>query len=72
MYVVVNIDGGQGFMPKELKTRVQQTAFADNIIDRYGNSEYYDGEAIEYYEIQSLYFQLKHWLLAFPLYKING
>ena len=41
-------------------------AFGQDIMDRYGNTEYFDDEAIEYYEVQSWWWRLFQWLKAFP------
>jgi len=68
MYVVVNVTGGQGFLPEEVKDNaVLQQAFAQDIIDRYCGAEYFDPAAIEYYQISSLWYRLKLWLKACPL-----
>ena len=68
MQVTVNVTGGQGFLPDEVKNNgVLQQAFAQDIIDRYCNTEYFDPEAVEYYEIPSLWCRIKLWLKAFPL-----
>ena len=54
MYVTVNVTGGQGFLPDEVKDNtVLQQAFAQDIVDRYCGTEYFDPEAVEYYEIPS-------------------
>lgn len=65
MYVTVLLDGGQGFLPK-LDSKKQYGAFAQDILDRYGNTEYEDKDAIEYFEVDKWYYRLKHWLKAFP------
>jgi len=67
MHVVVNVTGGQGFLPNEVKgNHVWEQAFAQDIVDRYCGTEYFDPEAIEYYEIPSLWYQVKMWLKACP------
>lgn len=68
MYVTVSVTGGQGFLPDEVKGNyVLQQAFAQDIIDRYCGVEYFDPEALEYYEIPSLWYRMKLWLKACPL-----
>jgi hypothetical protein len=70
MYVIVNVTGCQGFMPGEIKDDViKQQAFAQNMIDAFCNTEYFDPEVIEYYEIPSLWYRMKMWLKACPLRK---
>ena len=67
MYVTVNVTGGQGFLPGEVKDNaVLQQAFAQDIIDRYCGTEYFDPDVIEYYEIPSLWYRIKLWLKACP------
>ena len=67
MHVVVNVTGGQGFLPEEVKdSAVLQQAFAQDIIDRYCGTEYFDPDVIEYYQIPSFWFRLKLWLKAGP------
>ena len=67
MHVVVNVTGGQGFLPDEVKNNaVLQQAFAQDIIDRYCGTEYFDPDVIEYYQIPSLWYRLKLWLKACP------
>ena len=67
MHVVVNVTGGQGFLPDEVKDNaVLQQAFAQDIIDRYCGTEYFDPDVIEYYEIHSLWYRIKLWLKACP------
>lgn len=69
MYVVVNVTGGQGFLPEEVKDKaVLQQAFAQDIIDRYCNTEYFDPDEIECYAIPSFWYRLKLWLRACPLF----
>lgn len=67
MYLVIKLTGGQGFVPNCCKNN-QQTAEAlgQDIMDRYGNTEYLDDEALEYYEVESWRWRLIHWLRAFP------
>jgi len=68
MYVTVNVTGGQGFLPDEVKgNAVLQQAFAQDIIGRYCGTEYFDPEAFEYYEIPSLRSRTKMWLKSCPL-----
>jgi len=68
MHITVNVTGGQGFLPDEVKDNaVLQQAFAQDIIDRYCNTEYFDPDVIEYYEIPSLWYQIRLWLKACPL-----
>ncbi len=72
MYVTVNVTGGQGFLPDEVKgDPVSEQAFAQDIIDRYCGTEYFDPEAIEYYEIPSLWYRVKMWLKACPFFNTN-
>lgn len=72
MYVTVNVTGGQGFLPDEVKDNaVLQQAFAQDIVDRYCGTEYFDPESIEYYEIPSLWYRIKMWLKACPLLTKN-
>lgn len=72
MYVTVNVTGGQGFLPDEVKgDPVSEQAFAQDIIDRYCGTEYFDPEAIEYYEIPSLWYRVKLWLKACPFFNTN-
>jgi hypothetical protein len=67
MYVVVNVTSGQGFLPDEVKDSfVLQQAFAQDIINRYGGTEYFAPDLIEYYEMSSLWYRLKLWLKACP------
>ncbi len=67
MYVVIKLTGGQGFLPACCKNN-QRTAeaFSQDLVDRYGNTEYFDDEAAEYYEVESWWWRLIHWLKAFP------
>jgi len=67
MHIVISLNGGQGFLPDCCKNN-QKTAeaFAQDIMDRYGNTEYFDEGVIEYYEVQSRWWRLVHWLRAFP------
>lgn len=68
MHVTVNVTGGQGFLPDEVKDNpVLQQAFAQDIVDRYCGSEHFDPEAVEYYEISSLWYRTKMWLKSCPL-----
>lgn len=40
MYVTVNVTGGQGFLPDEVKgDPVSEQAFAQDIVDRYCGTE---------------------------------
>ena len=67
MYVTVNVTGGQGFLPNEVKDNaVLQQAFAQDIIDRYCGTEYFDPKVMEYYEMPSLWYRTKMWLKACP------
>jgi len=73
MHVVVNVTGGQGFLPDEIKDNaVLEQAFAQDIIDRYCSSEYFDPDAIEYYEIPSMWYRIKMWLKACPFLMKNN
>lgn len=65
MQIVIQLSGGQGFLP-ELKSKTKYQAFAQDIIDRYGNTEYIDYDAIEYWEVNNWWIRLKNWLKAFP------
>jgi hypothetical protein len=68
MHVVVNVSGGQGFLPDEVRDNaILQQAFAQDIVDRYCGAEYFDPDVIEYYQIPSLWYQLKLWLKACPI-----
>jgi hypothetical protein len=72
MHVVVDVTGGQGFLPDEVKDNaVLQQAFAQDIVDRYCGTEYFDPEAIEYCEIPSLWHRIKMWVKACPLLPKN-
>jgi len=67
MYVIVNVTGRQGFLPDEVKgNAILQQAFAQDIVDRYCGTEYFDPEVIEYYQIPSLWYRIKLWLKACP------
>lgn len=69
MEVTVNVNGGQAFLPEEIKDNaILQQAFAQDIMDRYGSTEYFDAEALEYYEIPSLWYRMKYWFKACPLW----
>lgn len=68
MQIVIQLSGGQGFLPK-LNSNAEYQAFAQDIIDRYGNTEYIDYEALEYWEIESRWIRFKNWLKAFPFRK---
>ena len=70
MYVIVNVTGGQGFLPEDVKGNVVRVqAFAQDIVDRYCDIDYYDEEATEYYEIPSLWCRLKLWIRVCPFLK---
>jgi len=67
MHVVVIVDGGQCFLPDCCKNNQKAAeAFAQDIMDRYGNTEYFDEKAIEYHKVNSWWWRLLHWLRAFP------
>lgn len=69
MHVVVDVTGGQGFLPDEVKDNaVLQQAFAQDIVDRYCGTEYFDPEAIEYCEIPSLWHRIKMWVKTVRFY----
>ena len=73
MHVVVDVTGGQGFLPDEVKDNpVLEQAFAQDIVDRYCGSEYFDPDAIEYYEIPSMWYRIKMWLKACPFLTKNN
>lgn len=66
-YIVVQLSGGQGFLPEEAKkSQIAAQSLAQDILDRYGNTEYFDDEAVEYYEIPSFWVRLKLWWWARP------
>ncbi len=72
MYVTVMISGGQGFLPDCCKgSQAKQAAFAQDIVDRYANTEYFDEEAMELYIVESWWWRFRHWLRAFPRQKLS-
>jgi len=67
MYVVIKLTGGQGFLPDCCKNNQKiAEGFGQDIMDRYGNTEYFDDEASEYYQAESWEKRLICWLRAFP------
>jgi len=70
MYVIVNVTGGQGFLPDELKGNVElQQVFAQDIIDRYCSSEYFNPEVVEGSELPSLWYRMRLWFRVCPLFQ---
>jgi len=72
MYLVINLTGGQGAVPDCCNAQKTAEAFGQDIMDRYGNTEYFDDEAAEYYEVESWWWRLVHWFRAFPRCKLKG
>lgn len=66
MHIVISLTGGQGFLPDCCNNQKTTEAFGQDIMDRYGSTEYFDDEALEYYEVDSWWWRFVHWLRAFP------